>query len=575
MSDMLKSKFSGLRLVIFGAIAFFLFSLTLTLHRHYTFYSTTGQGLFNQIFWNGLHGRFFKTSLASVVSAEVIYGGEIPTVTHNYLGQHFTPSILLGLPLYRFFPHGVTLIIIQVTLVTVAGLVLYALAREYLNSLVAGMITCSFYSATAILGPTLSNFDPFSQLPFLVFSALLALEKRLWWLFALLILWILGVREDAGLIVLGMGVYLILSKRYSRLGIGLSVLSVTYMLTVTYTIMPQFSADINQSLLINKFGQYVNRDEASVVEVIWGMISQPWLLIWELIFPPVKTLKYLVNQGLPLVFIPAFAPAAWCISSFPLLLLLLGQGLSVLSITLRYAMGVVPGLFYGAILWWSGQGFHNFTDNAHQLKPRLLTRRFQRIWLGCMVVSIVLTITANPGRTFYFMVPDSVNPWILVSLPEQWEHASKIRSIIDRIPWDASVSATGEIVPHLSEREELIRLPGIEFRNEEGDRQTVEYVVADLWRLQKYQSAFTQERHLLYYNVVLIDTLLQQRSYGILRFEDGVILLGQKAGNDPEAIAAWLAYRQNLNPLIQNIHQELNPTSPLSHARLVGERAEH
>jgi len=92
----------------------------------------------------------------------------------------------------------------------------------------------------------------------------------------------------------------------------------------------------------------------------------------------------------------------------------------------------------------------------------------------------------------------------------------------------------------------------------------VEYLVADLWRLQRDPSAFTQERHLLYYNVVLIDALLQQRSYGILEFKDGVVFLRQNAANDPEAIAAWLAYRQMLNPPIQNIHQELNPTSPLS-----------
>ncbi|WP_318735162.1 hypothetical protein [Roseofilum sp. Belize Diploria] len=36
MSEVPKSKSSGLRLVIFAAIAFFLFSLTLTLHRYYT-----------------------------------------------------------------------------------------------------------------------------------------------------------------------------------------------------------------------------------------------------------------------------------------------------------------------------------------------------------------------------------------------------------------------------------------------------------------------------------------------------------------------------------------------------------
>ncbi|MDJ1175925.1 DUF2079 domain-containing protein [Roseofilum capinflatum] len=564
MSEVLKPKSSSLRRVLWMAIAFFLFSLTLTLNRHYTFYSTTDQGLFNQMFWNSLQGRFFQTSLASMLSAEAIDGGGVPTVTYNYLGQHFTPATLLWLPLYALFPHGVTLIVIQVSWVTAAGLVLYALAREYLNPPVSGMIACSFYSATAVWGPTLGNFHPIAQLPLLVFSALLALEKRWWWLFVLLVLWILGVREDAGLIVFGVGVYLRVSQRYPRLGIGLCVASIAYILTVTHFIMPQISDHLNQKSLIDQFGQYVNTPKTSVLQVILGIISQPWLLVWDVIYPPGKTLIYLLHQGLPLAFIPAVAPAAWCISGFPVLLLLLSQELSVLGMTMPSAMGMVPGLCYGAILWWAGQGLNHGTRHRHRLYPQPLTPRFQKIWSACMVVSILLTITANPSQTFYFLIPDSIDPWVFVSLPEQWEHGGKIRSIIDEIPLDASVSATQEILPHLSARQEIIGLPGIDFSYEPGDRQPVEYLVADLWRLQRYQGAFPQQRHLLYYNVVLIDTLVQQRSYGILRFEDGVALLRQNAANDAQAIAAWLGYRQTLNPLIQNIHQELNPTSPIS-----------
>ncbi|MDJ1180315.1 DUF2079 domain-containing protein [Roseofilum sp. BLCC_M91] len=552
------SRSSSLRRVGLAAIAFFLFSLTLTLHRHYTFYSTSDRGLFNQIFWNSLQGRFFHTSLASVLSPDAIYGGEISTITYNYLGQHFTPATLLWLPLYALFPHGVTLIVLQVTLVTAAGLVLYALAREYLNPPVSGMIACSFYSATAVLGPTLSNFHAIAQLPLLVFSALLALEKRWWWLFFPLIVCILGVHEQAGLIVFGMGIYLILSQRYTRLGMGLCTLSIVYVLTVTNLIMPQIADDIHQQFPIEQLGPYFKTDETSVFQIIGRIIYQPWLLILEVISSPGKPLRYLLNQGLPLAFIPAVAPAAWCISGFFLLFLLLGQGLSVLAITMDSAMAVVPGLFYGAILWWSGH------RNSHRLYPQPLTPRFQKIWSACMMVSILLTITTNPSQTFYFLIPDSVNPLVFVSLPQQWEHAAKIRSMIDKIPPEASVSVTQEMIPHLSERREIIQLPAVEFSDAQHDRQQVEYVVADLWGLQRYQAAFPQKRHLFYYNVVLIDTLVQQRSYGILRFENGVALLRQNAANDAQAIAAWLGYRQTLNPLIENIHQELNPTSPVS-----------
>ncbi|PSP12110.1 MAG: hypothetical protein BRC56_00540, partial [Cyanobacteria bacterium SW_9_47_5] len=61
-------KRSGLRLIIAAAIAFFLLTLIFALHRHFTFYSSYDQGIFNQVFWNGIHGRFFESSLSSQLS---------------------------------------------------------------------------------------------------------------------------------------------------------------------------------------------------------------------------------------------------------------------------------------------------------------------------------------------------------------------------------------------------------------------------------------------------------------------------------------------------------------------------
>src|SRR4028118_181732 len=161
-----------------GAIAFFVLGLIFTLHRYYSFYASFDQGIFNQVFWNNLHGRFFQSSLSSSLSTNVVHSGEIPEVFYHRLGQHFTPALLLWLPLYALFPSPATLSVLQVTLVTAAGIILYVLARQYLQPPLAAMITASFYAANAIIGPTLSNFHDVSQLPLFVFGLLLAMEKR-------------------------------------------------------------------------------------------------------------------------------------------------------------------------------------------------------------------------------------------------------------------------------------------------------------------------------------------------------------------------------------------------------------
>src|SRR4028118_1545596 len=103
---LIRQKKPALNLVIASAIAFFLLALIFTLHRHFTFYSSYDQGIFNQVFWNGIHGRFFQSSLSSQLSTNVVHAGEVPEVYYHRLGQHFTPALLLWLPLYALFPSA-------------------------------------------------------------------------------------------------------------------------------------------------------------------------------------------------------------------------------------------------------------------------------------------------------------------------------------------------------------------------------------------------------------------------------------------------------------------------------------
>jgi len=534
-------KQPGLRLAIAVAIAFFVLGLIFTLHRYYSFYASFDQGIFNQVFWNGIHGRFFQSSLSSSLSTNVVHSGEVPTVFYHRLGQHFTPALLLWLPLYGLFPSPATLTVLQVTLVTAAGIVLYVLARQYLQPPLAAMITVSFYAANAVLGPTLSNFHDISQIPLFVFGLLLAMEKRSWWLFWLLAILTLAVREDAGVVLFGVGFYLIVSKRYPQVGLAVCTLSLAYMIVVTNLLMPLFSQDISRRFMIERFGQYVEGEQASTLEIIWAIVSNPWRLIVQLVSPVGAKLKYLLGHWLPLAFVPAVSPVAWTVAGFPLLEIFLQQGESRLAINIRYAMTVVPGLFYGAILWWSQH-------------PKAFKSSFRRFWAVCISLSLLFSFTSSSSslnRTFYFLLPDSFDPWVHVSLTEQWHHVSQLRPLLAQIPPNASVSATTYLVPHLSSRREILRWPGLQLRNDARQVISVDYVIADLWQLQQYQVAFDEERQLLQQSVALIDQLSGNREYGIINFKDGVILMQKAAASDPQATAAWSVFCRELERLQQ------------------------
>jgi len=527
------------RRVVAIAILFWLCCCALALQRYYNFYPTYvsfDQGIFNQVYWNSLHGRFFQSSLSSTESIAVATG-DAPEVFYHRLGQHFTPALMLWLPLYALFPSPAGLSVLQVTIVAASGLVLYALARHYHPPHLAGMIAVSFYCANAVIGPTLANFHDLCQIPLYIFGLLLAMEKRWWWLFWLLAGLTLLVREDAGVVLFSVGFYLIVSRRYPQIGLAVCTVSLGYMLTLTNIIMPLFSRDISQRFMIEQFGQFIEGEEASTLDVIWAMVSQPWLLIIQLFTPFDRTISYLLGQWLPLVFIPAISPSAWMLAGFPLLQNLLRQDRTALSIDLRYAMTLVPGLFYGAILWWS----------CHS---KQFTHRLRRFWVFCLVLAVILTLVYNPNRALSFAIPDSFVPWVYTSPARQWQHAQSIRALMAQVPDDASVSATTHIVSHLSNRREVVRFPELRIRDDARVVKQIEYLIVDLWQLQQYQIAFDDYRNELQQKTVSVEQLLSDQ-YGLIDLQDGVLLMQLRADSNPVAWEAWLDYQQEIAEIFE------------------------
>ncbi|MCU0566398.1 MAG: DUF2079 domain-containing protein [Oculatellaceae cyanobacterium Prado106] len=532
-------KTSPLRGVIIIAVLFWMICTALVLQRYYTFFPTFvafDQGIFNQVFWNNLHGRWFEGSLSSTESVAVMQGN-LPEVDYHRLGQHFTPALSLWTLWYAVFPSAAGLSVLQVTLITAAGLVLYALARHYHPPKLAAMITASYYGAIALISPTLANFHDICQIPLFAFGLFWALEKRRWWLVGLLSVLILMVREDSGVVLFGIGFYCVASRRFPRIGVALSVLSLVYMLALTNLIMPLFSNDLSDRFMIEQFGQFTDGQSASTLDVIWGILSNPLRLIQQLLTPPEPTVRYLLGQWLPLAFVPIISMDAWMLAGFPILKTLIQNDPSALSLHLRYAQTWVPGLFYGMILWWSRH-------------PQLFKPRFRQIWIGCICLSLIFTITANPNRALSWLIPDSIQPWVYVSPARQWQHAQAVRSLLAQIPPDASVTATDHIVAHVSGRREVLRFPLLKLRNDAEQEQLMEYAIADLWYLQQSQPAFEDYRKTLEANQQAIARILRRRfggqRYGLIDFQDGVLLMQWGKPSNPEAVANWEAYRQTL-----------------------------
>lgn len=529
----MQEKFKTHRGVITAAILFFVIELAIVLFRYHAYYHTDTSfdlGIFNQVYWNGLEGRFFQSSLSSSLSVSV----ETPFVSYHRLGQHFTPALLLWLPIYALFPYAPMLLFLNITLITVAGLLLYILARQRLDSNLATWITVSYYCANAVIGPTLGHFQDFCQFPLYTFALFLALERRQWWWFGIFAILIVAIREEAAVVLFSVGFYLILNKRYPWLGFGICFASLAYAIIVTTYIMPLFSHDVSSRFLIEEFGQFVEGDKTSSVDVLLGILRNPWRLILELFTPFSPTLGYLLGQFLPLGFISIISGATWMLIAFPLLTLLLRQSEWALSLDLRYSLTLVPGIFYGGILWW----FYH---------PQAVKNRFfKRFWTVCLSLSLILTITSSPNDALAFIIPNSIQPWLYFSPTQQLLHSRTIETLLQQIPSDASVAASPDIVPHLSSRREILRAPNVELINDAGQKIWVDYMIIDFWRTQQFATISKGDRKILEKDVPVVEAFIQQNQYGVIGYQNGVILLKRNTPSDPTLLSQWQEFRQNL-----------------------------
>lgn len=473
------------------------------------------QGIFNQVLWNSGHGRWFASSLSSQLSSAVLHGGLAPDPDYQRLGQHYTPLLLLWAPLVRWLGLA-ALPVVQVSLMTAAGLALHRFARGLLPAGLAAALACSFYGAQAVIGPTWCNFHDLCQLPLLVFLLLLGLLERRWWLLLLAAFLIPLVREDTGVVLFGMAVWMGLRRQAPWwVAVLVALWGAAWCLVVTSVLMPAVSADVSKRFMVENFGQYTpGAEELSSLEVLKGLVLQPWRLLWELINPPGKTLGYLAAQWLPLMFVPALSLDAWLLIALPLAGLLLARGSNdPLAINIRYALLVAPGLFAGSVFWWQ------------QRSQLFAGRRLRRIWTGCVLLSLLLTLASNPNRSLSFLVPDSFVPWVHLPFAQQWQHGQQVRQALAVIPADASVAANTPLIPLLSHRRVLVRLPAWRhWQDSTGQLQPVDWVAIDL-RLPSWRAAaFDSDRR----QVQLLQQRLEElraEGYRTVSDGDGVVVL--------------------------------------------------
>jgi len=189
--------------------------VTVSIRRHLAFAGSGDLAIFDQAFWNTIHGAFLRSSLIPGVSGEA-----------NIFSDHFDPLQLLLVPLYLVFPSPLLLVTAQGIMLALGALPLYWLARERFpgHAVLYTIFPVLYLLYLPLRGANRYDYHPSALVPPLFLLALYFMEKARWAPMILFLVMAGLLKENMPVAGVTIGLYLSLVKRRRRLGLLLVAL---------------------------------------------------------------------------------------------------------------------------------------------------------------------------------------------------------------------------------------------------------------------------------------------------------------------------------------------------------------
>jgi uncharacterized membrane protein len=392
------------RVVVIGVIVYaVLYSFT-TVTRHLTLLThALDLGYYIQLTWNLARGAGPYVSLPEM---------------HAW-GDHFSPIMYLLVPFFLAAPGAYVLLVFQAVALALGGLAVFGIAARRLgDERPAAVFALLYLLNPSLQGINVRDFHAAALAIPLLLAAIYFAEAERPWLLAASVLLTLATREDAAIPVVGLGLWLALSKRRWLWGAVLVAGAFALLAAETRWLIPYFRGAPYPHL-----GRYAHLGR-SVPDIITTVLLHPFRVLGGLVTG--KRLVYLGALFAPLAFLPLLAPGALVGLAPALFENLLGQDPILFDHRTQYQSFVLPFLFAGAIAGYD----------------RLALRRPgpwpKPVLIVAMMASLVLSSrTVNNFSTERF--------WPKLEHRQAWE-------VMAQVPDNAAVSAHDRYVAHLSLR---------------------------------------------------------------------------------------------------------------------------
>ncbi len=390
---------------------------------------------FSQAIWQVWHGRFLYST---------IQDGSI-------LGNHFSPYFALLSPLVLVWQDIRILYLAQILHIAAAGLILYKMVDADRPRLALPFL-CAY-----LLNPQLHQIALFElrRIPFampwlalIIYS--LHTRNRKWLLVGTL--FTLLVKEDMGLIVFAVGLFVMLRQRDWRWGVPLMVLGVTWTICMLEWVIPAFGNGAYPQL--NYFSSWGD----SPADMVTAVLSDPVRVLTTMF--DTDSLTAIGKGLLPLAIVLPFLGIEYMLICVPLIgLMLLSNEQTMHNLGRWYLAPVLPFLFAAVA-------------QALLRLPEKWERIIVIVLLLCTLVSYRLDGRLPGGRLY-----------------EAWRYTETERTraawqLLSAVPDDAHVMAQVAYLPHISQRPQASHYPWNDIKA------PVDYVLlAEGWNAYPYNEA--------------------------------------------------------------------------------------
>jgi uncharacterized membrane protein len=392
------------RVVAAGVLVYAALYSFITVTRHLTLQThALDLGYYVQLTWNLARGAGPYVSLPEM---------------HAW-GDHFSPILYLIVPLFWVAPGAIVLLVFQSVALALGALAVFGIAARRLgDERPAAVFALLYLLHPSLQGINVRDFHTAALAIPLLLAAIYFAEIERPWLFAAAVLLTLGTREDAAIPVVGLGIWLALSKRHRLWGAVTAAFALALLVADTRWLMPYFRGAPYPHL-----GRYAQLGR-SVPEIVTALLLHPFRALAGLV--TAKRVVYLGALFGPLAFLPLLAPGTLLGLAPSLFENLLGQDPILFDHRTQYQSFVLPFLFAAAIAGY---------DRVALGRPGPWPK-------GVLVVALMASLVLS-SRTVNNLSVERF--WPKPEHRQAWE-------VMAQVPTGAAVSAQDRYVAHLSLR---------------------------------------------------------------------------------------------------------------------------